>query len=413
MKAGQTIRIALTGLRANKLRSSLTTLGVVIGVASVIALLSIGRGSQAAITSRIESMGTNLVFVSPGASSTSGVRGAAGSANTLTINDAEAIAAQATAVSAVAPYSQAMVQIIAGTENTRTQVLGVTANYASVRNLTVAEGTFITTAQVNSRSLVVVLGSSVAETLFGTTNPVGESVKINGYKYTVVGVLQSQGSTAMGNQDDMVLAPITTVQYRLSSQKTSSGERTVQGITVQVTSASQIDTAIQQITAILDQRHEVASGSEDFTVSSQESMIETLQSSTGVFVIFLAAIAGISLLVGGIGIMNIMLVSVTERTREIGIRKAVGAKRQDIMFQFLTEAAALSLLGGAIGMLAGWAISRLVSGMTINSSTIQTVMSGDILILAVSVSAAIGIVFGLYPAYRASRLNPIDALRYE
>ena len=412
MKAGHTVRIALTGLGANKMRSTLTILGVVIGVAAVISLMSIGRGSQAAITNNIESMGTNLLFVSPGASTQEGVRGAQGSAGTLTLEDAEAIS-EVPAVVAVAPQVSSFVQVVAGRQNTRTQVIGVTPEYQFVRNFPLAQGDFITASQVKNRAKVVVLGSSVSETLFGRLIPIGESVKINGIQYKVIGVLESKGGTGFGSQDDVIMAPITTVQARMSRQVTTSGGLSVQSINVQVGSANNIDAATQQITAILEERHNVIAGNDDFTITSQQDMVQTLNESTGVFVIFLAAIAGISLLVGGIGIMNIMLVSVTERTREIGIRKSVGARRRDILLQFMVESATLSLLGGGIGILLGWGISRLISGLNISGTTINTVMSADILILAVSVSAAIGIVFGLYPAYRAARLNPIDALRYE
>lgn len=412
MKAGHTVRTALTGLGANKMRSTLTILGVVIGVAAVISLMSIGRGSQAAITNNIESMGTNLLFVSPGASTQEGVRGVLGSAGTLTLEDAEAIS-EAPAVVAVAPQVQSFAQVVAGRQNTRTQVIGVTPEYQYVRNFPLAQGDFITASQVKNRAKVVVLGSSVSETLFGRLNPVGESVKIDGVQYKIIGVLESKGGTGFGSQDDVIMAPITTVQARMSRQRTTSGGLTVQSINVQVTSSADIDAATQQITAILEGRHDVTAGNDDFTITSQQDMVQTLKESTGVFVLFLAAIAGISLLVGGIGIMNIMLVSVTERTREIGIRKSVGARRQDILSQFMVESATLSLLGGGIGILVGWGISRLISGLSLSGTTINTVMSADILILAVSVSAAIGIVFGLYPAYRAARLNPIDALRYE
>jgi putative ABC transport system permease protein len=265
---------------------------------------------------------------------------------------------------------------------------------------------------VKNKSLVVVLGSDVAATLFGDETSIGQSIKISGRQFKVIGVLVSKGSTGFGSTDDMVVAPITTVQSRLYSQRTTSGSESVQTINVQVVSANDTDAAIEQITAILRQRHKIT-GDDDFTISSQQETIDTLKASTQVWVLFLGAISGISLLVGGIGIMNIMLVSVTERTREIGIRKSVGAKRRDILLQFLVEAALLSLTGGAIGVLIGWGVSRLVSGISLGGTAITTVMSADILILAVSVSAAIGIVFGMYPAYRAARLNPIEALRYE
>jgi len=414
MNAAQTVGTALAGLSANKMRSALTVLGVIIGVTAVISLMSIGRGSQAAITSNIESLGTNLLFVRPGAASELGVRGALGSAAGLTLEDAEALADPylAPSVAAVAPQVQTFAQVVAGRENTKTQVLGVTPEYESVRNFPVAEGQFISPSHVKNRSLVAVLGSNVAETLFGQMSPVGQSIKISGRQFKVIGVLESKGGTGFGITDDVVLAPITTVQYRLFSQRTAAGGQNVNTINVQVASAEETDAAIQQITSILRQRHRIV-GEDDFTISSQQEIIGALQESTQVWVVFLGAIAGISLLVGGIGIMNIMLVSVTERTREIGIRKAVGAKRRDILLQFLLEAALLSLTGGGIGVLVGWGVSHFVSGLSLGGQPIQTVMSADIVILAVSVSAAIGILFGLYPAYRAARLNPIEALRYE
>ncbi len=415
MNAAQTVRTALAALTANKMRSSLTVLGVIIGVTAVISLMSIGRGSQAAITSRIESLGTNLLFVRPGASTEAGVRGAQGSAVSLTLEDAEALASPALApsVAGVAPEVQTFAQVIAGRNNTRTQVVGVTPEYQFVRNFPVAEGNFISTSNVQSRSMVVVLGSNVAETLFGQISPVGQSIKISGLQFKVIGVLKSKGGTGFGNADDVVLAPITTVQARLFRQRTAAGAQSVQTINVQAVSAKETDNAIQQISAILRQRHRIVVGEDDFTVTSQQETITALQESTQVWVVFLGAIAGISLLVGGIGIMNIMLVSVTERTREIGIRKAVGAKRRDILLQFLLEAALLSLTGGGIGVLVGGGVSHFVSGLNLGGQAIQTVVSADIVILAVSVSAAIGILFGLYPAYRAARLNPIEALRYE
>ncbi len=414
MNVLQTARTALTAINSNKMRSTLTVLGVIIGVSAVISLMSIGKGSQAAITSSIESLGTNLLFVYPGAATEAGIKGAPGSASSLTLEDAEALADSylAPSVAAVAPQVQTFNQIVAGRQNSYNQILGVTPEYEYVRNFPVAEGNFITEVDVRNRSMVVVLGSNVAEALFGQMSPLGQYVKISRRQFKVVGVLESKGSTGWGSTDDAVLAPITTVQYRLSSQRTAGGQQNVQSINIRVVSLEETDNATEQITSILRERHRIT-GEDDFTITSQQDTVEALRESTQVWVVFLGAIAGISLLVGGIGIMNIMLVSVTERTREIGIRKSVGAKRRDILLQFLVEAAFLSLTGGGIGVLAGWGISHFVSGMDLGGTAIQTVMSADIVILAVSVSAAIGIVFGLYPAYRAARLNPIDALRYE
>ena len=415
MNPGQVLRTALTALTLNKLRSFLTILGVVIGVAAVIALMALGEGTQTTIVQRIESLGTNLLFVSPGASSESGtgVRLAFGSAQTLTLNDAEALESVSSVV-AVAPEVSTSSQIVANGVNTRAQIAGVTPDYAQARNLTVADGEFISDSDINQRTTVVVLGSSVAETLFGETNPVGETVKIGGRPFTVIGVLESKGGTGVDSGDYRIFAPITTVFYRLSAQRSASGEMLISSITVQVTDDKQTEAATAEITSILRDRHGIGLGEDDdFSISSQEEMISTLNESTEVFVILLGAIAGISLLVGGIGVMNIMLVSVTERTREIGIRKALGAKRKDILLQFLIEAASMSLIGGGIGVLAGWGISSLITGFNMGSVTMQAVVSPSVIILAVSVSAAVGIIFGLYPAYRAARLSPVEALRYE
>ncbi len=414
MSLTQTLRTALRALATNKMRSGLTMLGVVIGVGAVISLMSFGQGTQAAITSNIESLGTNLLFVSPGASMEGGVRMAMGSAATLTLEDAEALSDPliAPSVAAVAPEVQTRAQIEYGRENSYSQILGVTPEYESVRNYEVAEGSFITEDHVERRSTVAVLGSDVAETLFGDANPIGESIMINNRRFQVIGVLESKGGTGFTSTDDVVIAPISTVQYRLSAGRTASGELTVSTINVQVTSAEETDAAMDQIATILRQRHRIT-GDDDFTITSQQDTIETLESSTQALVIFLGAVAGISLLVGGIGVMNIMLVSVTERTREIGIRKAIGAKRKDILLQFLVEAASISLIGGGIGVLLGWIASTAMSGLDIAGMTMQTSMSASIVILAVTVAAAVGIVFGLYPAYRAARLSPIEALAYE
>ena len=414
MKPLMILRTALSSLGANKLRAGLTLLGIVIGVAAVISLMSIGRGSQEAITSRIESLGTNLLFVRPGASSQGGVFGGLGSASTLTLDDAYALLDPvfAPSVAAVAPELRASGQVVAGRENTFTQVIGVTPEYQFVRNFPVASGQFISPGQVQNRSQVIVLGSRVAETLFGFRDPVGQTVRINGRQFTVVGVLQSIGGTALGNQDDQVLVPITTAYYRLASERTAQGGVSVQTINVEVRNGGAMDDAIQEIATTLRLRHRIT-GEDDFTITSQQETIEALEETTDTFVVFLGAIASISLLVGGIGIMNIMLVSVTERTREIGIRKAMGAKRRDILLQFVSEATLLSLGGGGVGVLLGFVLSRLLDGRELIGQSFQTVFSGDIALLALVVSAAIGLFFGIYPATRAARLHPIEALRYE
>ncbi len=409
-----TARSALTSLWASKLRSSLTVLGIVIGVAAVISLMSIGRGAQASITERIQSLGTNLLFVQPGASSFGGIFFGQGSASTLTLEDAEAIADPSAipSVSAVAPELSTNGQLVYGRENTFTQVLGVTPEYVDVRNLELSTGSFISDGHVVNRSEVIVLGSFVSETLFGLRDPVGQTVKVNGRPFTIIGVLDSMGGGPFGLFDDQVLVPITTAYYRLASERTTQGDVTVNLISVQVQDESQMDRAEAQIATLLRLRHRVT-GEDDFTINNQQDTLETLEETTDTFVMFLGAIAGISLLVGGIGIMNIMLVSVTERTREIGIRKAMGATRRDILVQFMAEAIVLSIGGGGIGVLAGVALSRLIDGRTLFGQAFETVFSGDIVILALLVSAAIGLFFGIYPAMRAARQHPIDALRYE
>jgi putative ABC transport system permease protein len=418
MNLVETFRIAFSSLTSNKMRSALTMLGIIIGVGAVIALMSVGQGAQASVTSQIKSMGSNLLFVSPGATSSSGVRSAAGSAATLTYEDAQAIAENVPQVAAVAPENSYFGQVIAGGNNVNTRITGVTPDYATVRNWTVSDGEFITQEQLDGASTVVLLGGNVATSLFPDGNAVGQTVNI-GFsnnaraQFKVVGVLVSKGSQAMGNQDDAIMIPLTTMQKRVNVSRTSSGGRTVSTINVQVTSQdkSVMDAAVQNIGDLLRQRHKVTE--DDFTVRSQDDMLATATSVTGVMTMLLGAIAGISLVVGGIGIMNIMLVSVTERTREIGIRKAIGAKRRDILTQFLVESVVVSMAGGIIGILIGVGLAVLLSGMSFGGQQMQTAVSASAIVMAFGVSTAIGVFFGAYPANRAASLNPIDALRYE
>ena len=414
MNIVESVSIALRSLSANKLRAALTMLGIIIGVGAVIGLMSIGKGVQASVTERISGLGTNLLFVRPGAASTGGVRAAQGTAATLTLADAEAIAdpSNVPTVVMVAPEFQSGGQIVANGQNAFTRILGVTPEYRTMRNFNLSDGDFITQSQVDGSSAVLVLGATVAQNLFGEDSPVGQTVRINNRQFRVIGVLEQKGGTGQGSQDDLVLAPITTVQNRLQMQRTASGSRNVNTINVEIDDQKNLTIAQDQIAALLRDRHRITS-QDDFTITSQQDVLETLNQITGVMTLFLGAIAGISLLVGGIGIMNIMLVSVTERTREIGIRKAVGAKRRDIMLQFLVEATTLSLAGGAVGLALGWTIARVVSGINVNGQVIRAVVSPDIVLLAIGVSAAIGIFFGLYPSSRAASLNPIEALRYE
>ena len=416
MKFIDFLATALRSLLANKLRSSLTMLGMIIGVGAVIGLMSVGRGAQEMITSTFEELGTNAIYVIPSSPGEMGLAGLGGSAPTLSLDDAEALAnpAYVPSAAAVAPISGNYAEVTADGESVITSVTGATPEYQGALNYSLASGQFISQRNVSHRDSVVVLGDKVAEDLFGSDDPLGQRVKIKERRFTVIGVLEAKGGAFMGvSQDELVVVPITTFQTRLFTQRTAGGEDAVQTIVVQVASAETIDGTIYDIEEVLRQRHRLAPGEEnDFAVISQEQIVGMLQQVTGVFTILLGVIAGISLLVAGIGIMNIMLVSVTERTREIGIRKAVGAKRRDILGQFLMEAAMLSLTGGGIGIAGGWVMSRLISRIDIGGQAIPSVVSPDIVILAISVSIFIGLVSGIYPALRAARLNPIDALHY-
>ncbi|NQW24128.1 MAG: ABC transporter permease [SAR202 cluster bacterium] len=414
MSPGVVLFTAIASLGANKLRAGLTLLGIVIGVAAVISLLSIGRGAQDAITERIQSLGTNLLFVRAGDSSQGGVYGGQGSATTLTLDDAYALqdSVFTPSVMAVAPELSTSGQVVAGRENTFTQIVGVTPEYKSVREFSMASGQFVTQAHLDSSSQVAVLGSSVAEDLFGFRDPVGQPVRINSRQFTVIGVLESKGGGFFGSFDDQIIVPITTVFNRLSVTRTAKGDVSLQTINVQAVDVGSMEKALDEIATVLRLRHRIT-GDDDFSISSQQETIETLEETTNTFIVFLGAIASISLLVGGIGIMNIMLVTVTERTREIGIRKAMGAKRRDIMFQFLSEAALLSLGGGGLGLGIGVLLSWLLDNRSLGGQSFQTSFSSDFAVLALVVSAGIGLFFGIYPAMRAAKLHPIDALRYQ
>ncbi len=398
----QTLKTAIHSLGANKLRAGLALLGIVIGVTAVITLMSIGRGATERITGIIQDLGTNLLFVQSAAD------------GQLTLGDANALVdpVYAPTVLAAAPEIRSSATLAAGRENTTAQVVGVTPEYLTARNLDLASGMFIKFAHVDSRDEVIVLGSDVAEQLFQNRDPVGGYVRLNGRRFRVIGLLESQGGGGFGTFDTQVLVPITTAYYRLSNERTATGDVAVSLINVHVQDLEDIDRSIDETSGVLRLRHRITE-EDDFTVISQQSTIETLEETTNTLVVFLGVVAGISLLVGGIGIMNIMLVSVTERTREIGIRKAMGARRRDILFQFVAEATALSIGGGLLGAGLGFWATNVIDGQTLGNQTFTTDFSGEFALLALVVSAGIGLFFGIYPAVRASRLHPIDALRYE
>jgi putative ABC transport system permease protein len=408
MKFLQSFWEALESLSANKLRSGLTILGIVIGVAAVIAMVSIGRGAENSITGSIQGIGTNLIFVFRSRSDE--IR----NPKPITLADAEAVSDpfQAPSVEGVAPILQGDVKISYGGETTVTEVSGVTPAYGPVRNYNASEGEFINEEHILGRSSVVLLGPDTAETLFGRSEGItGETVRIEGQPFRVIGVLESKGGSGFTNEDEQALVPLTTAQARLLRRSTRDR---VDLLIVQAASAAQVPQATEEIAQILRTRHRTEIGADDFTVLTQQNFLDTVRTITQVLTIFLGGIAAISLLVGGIGIMNIMLVSVTERTREIGLRKALGARRLDILTQFLTESAVLSLFGGLIGIALGWTISYIVGRIAAaNNAPIDPSIGLDTILLATLFSTAVGLFFGLYPANRAAGLEPVEALRYE
>ncbi|MBN1887832.1 MAG: ABC transporter permease [Thermoflexales bacterium] len=415
----ENVRVALDGLTANKLRSSLTMLGIIIGVGAVIALMSIGAGAQASITGEISSIGSNLIFVSPGAVQGGPVQGASGSATTLTYDDAKAIANPIKVPDAVvvAPQYSRSTQVIFGDTNLNSQVIGTTGEYLEAYGLQVAKGKFIEEKDVDKRGNVAVLGYQAAQDLFGGFDPIGQKIKValsgedgGRVALTVVGVLEEKGDSMMSSADDAVFVPISTAQTKLFNGRNARGELVVTQVSVVAASEERAAAVESQIDALLLARHDLGTDEDaDFSVMSQSDMLQMANTVTSTLTVFLGAIAGISLLVGGIGIMNIMLVSVTERTREIGIRKAVGARKVDILTQFLLEAMALSALGGVIGILLGTGIAQLVT----LSGLLESVVTLNSVVMAVGFSLAVGLFFGIYPANQAAGLNPIEALRYE
>ncbi len=404
------LRVALGALTVHKLRSFLTMLGVVIGVGAVISLVAVGQGAQAQVVSQFASLGSNLLTVSSAQNYGFSREGLQTQSRRLTDADMDAIAALATTIKYIAPeYSASGATVTYAGKTTNTSITGVTAEYAPVRNWSLARGRFISGDDNANLGTVVVLGQQVVIDLFGsaTANPVGEVVRINRQNYEVIGVLNPKGQNGPSNQDAVAFLPLRTAQLKLGG----AGTNTLRTISLQVNSAEEMDLAQAQVRGILRALHGLQpSAADDFQIQNQADILSNVSQATGTFTTLLGSIAAISLLVGGIGIMNIMLVSVTERTREVGLRKAVGAKRGDIMLQFLTEAMVLSVIGGGLGVAMGVGGAQLITPLLGGTKALVTPQSVG---LALAVSLAIGIFFGLYPANRASRLNPIDALRYE
>ncbi len=408
MNVWRAVLEAFESLSANKLRAGLTILGIVIGVGAVIAMVSIGRGAQATIAESINGIGTNLLFVFRGGSED--VR----NPKPITLEDAAAIADhfQAPSVQAVAPVIQDNGKVTFGRESTTTSITGVTPDYAPVRKYNLTEGEFINQEQMLGQASVVLLGSEVADKLFGRQDGlVGQTVRIEGQPFRVIGVLESKGGSGFSNADNLVMVPFSTAQERLIHHSITDQ---VDLLLVEAVTPKDVPVASDEVAQILRTRHRTAIGADDFTILTQQDFLSTAGTITNVLTIFLGGVAAISLLVGGIGIMNIMLVSVTERTREIGLRKAVGAHKADIMVQFLTESAVLSLVGGVIGIILGYSIAIIVSQIAkANNADITPSIGIDIILIATLFSTAVGLFFGLYPANRAANLEPVEALRYE
>ena len=400
------LKIAARALVRNKLRAFLTMLGIIIGVASVIAMLAIGEGAKRNIQNEMSSMGTNLIMIMPNMQQRGGVSLGASSSMVLKMTDVDALRNEATALSEVSPQVVASGQVIYGNQNTQTSVYGVTEEYLSIRKLTIENGRIFNSNEVRGMSKVCILGQTVVENLFGEgSDPVGLTIRIKNLPFQIIGVLEDKGESGMGqDQDDLILAPYTTVQRRLAALDY------INGIYASAVTEEKSAQAIEEVTEILRRTHKLKESEEDdFRVMSQSELMETVSSITDILTYLLGAIAGISLLVGGIGIMNIMFVSVTERTREIGLRMSIGGRGQDILRQFLVESIILSILGGALGVIFGYLIAK-GAGSLMDSPTVITSQS---VILAFAVCFAIGVFFGWYPARKAASLNPIDALRYE
>ena len=397
--------MAFTALYANKLRSLLTMLGIIIGVGAVIAMVSVGMGVRSNVQESIASLGSNMLIISPGSSNRSGPRGAAGSKTNLKYEDAKAIESKVKYIDYVSPMASGNYQIVNGNQNWNTSVQGVTPGYLDIKSLSVQSGSFISQENMNKRDRVAVIGATVADNLFGTENPVGKKIRVNNQPFRVIGLLESKGQSSMGqDQDDVVIIPLTTAQERVL------GITYVNAINVQVSDAKYMDQVQEDIETLLRQRHKITAGKEDdFHVRNLTSLMETMTQTTTMITLLLGSVAGISLIVGGIGIMNIMMVSVTERTREIGIRKALGATFNNIMMQFLIESVVIGVIGGIIGIFIGCGLSMAIASV----GGFTTVITWAPIVVSFTFSVGIGLLFGILPARKAARLDPIEALRYE
>jgi putative ABC transport system permease protein len=405
MKIKVIMRVAIKSLMKSRMRSLLTALGIIIGVAAVVVMVAVGDGAQRKVEQQIEGLGSNLIIITPGSSNSGGVRGGAGTFSKFTLEDAEKIKSEAAFITGVSPLVRSGGQVIGGTGNWFTQIQGVTADYLSIREWALESGEFFTDRDIIARAKVCVIGSEIVKNLFPNDDPVGKQIRIKNVPFKIIGVLKSKGQTSVGtSNDDIILAPSKTVLDRLS------GGRFISSIQASAVSSAKNEAAQAELRSIMRESHGLSQGEEDdFTIKDQSDIAEAQTETSRVLTYLLASVAGVSLLVGGIGIMNIMLVSVTERTREIGIRLSVGARASDILRQFLAEAIVLSFSGGFIGVLLSFFITYFINEYTSQTAYIKP----QIILLAFGFAVFIGIFFGFYPARKASELNPIDALRYE
>ena len=400
-----TVRIAIRAILRNKMRATLTMLGIIIGVGAVIATVALGQGAQATISAQIAALGVNMLMISPGSSAAGGMRGGAGTLTTLTVDDAKALREECPSIAEVCETVGTSGSIVSGNQNWSSRVSGTGANYLAVKDWDIVDGAFFTDQDVRAASKVCVLGKTVVDNLFEGASPVGQVVRIKKFPFRVIGVLSEKGQSSWGqDQDDVILCPYTTVQKKMLAITT------LQGIQVSAISENHIDIAQKEINDTLHRRHHIADGEDDdFSIRTQKDLANTFESTAKTMQLLLLAIASVSLLVGGIGIMNIMLVSVTERTREIGVRMAIGARPSDILFQFLVESVVMSILGGVVGLIVGYTGAILLAHFT----GWTTAVPASSVFIAVGFSAGVGVFFGYYPARKAAALNPIEALRYE